>query len=134
MKSSPATALEMVEAKLAFELQIVVLDPPARLGGGDELLEGAVLRQRREPVMGRLDLALGPLDEQPLLCAGPITVRSAHPHAGEARAPGKGSAFPPRDLTKALRREALSQFQYRKRWVGRIPRESRGGPAATPRR
>ena len=32
----------MVEAKLAFELQVVLLDHPARLGCGDELLEGAV--------------------------------------------------------------------------------------------
>ena len=37
--------IDSTEAKLAFELQIVVLDRPAHLGGGDKLLEGAEERQ-----------------------------------------------------------------------------------------
>ena len=67
MKAAPSAPFEMPEADLLLELLIVALDAPAQLGEIDQAIEGDVVRQRREPVFGRLGLALRPLDQQPFL-------------------------------------------------------------------
>ena len=65
MEAAPSAPFEMPEPDLLLELLIVALDAPAQLGEIDQAVEGDVLRKRREPVFGRLVLALRPLDQQP---------------------------------------------------------------------
>ena len=67
VKAAPASPFIMAEADLLLELLIVALDPPAQLGKIDEAIEGDVVRKGGEPVLGRLALAFGPFDQEPLL-------------------------------------------------------------------
>jgi hypothetical protein len=62
VEAAPAAALEVAQAQLLLQLLEVTLDPPAQLGGRDQVFERGGLGQGREPVLGRLLLALGPLD------------------------------------------------------------------------
>src|SRR5437879_13464481 len=88
MEAAPATPFEMSEPDLLLEFLIVALDAPAQLGAVDQTMEGNVLRKRREPGLGRLLLALGPLDQQPFfraaLAAFELAPPGPHPHTGEA--------------------------------------------------
>ena len=85
MEAAPPTPFKMSEPELLLELLIVALDTPAQLGGVDQPAEGDVFRKGREPVFGRLILALGPLDQQPLFRSGlseiVIAMRDANAHA-----------------------------------------------------
>ena len=67
MKTSPPAAFVVAEAQFLLEIPVVALDAPAQLGGVDERFDWHIRRQGREPVFGRLGLALGPLDQQPFL-------------------------------------------------------------------
>src|ERR1700704_3325144 len=65
--------------------------------------------QGREPVLGRLLLALRPFDQQPLLWAivGPaVTMADAHAQARKARRQPVGGTFPPLDPAPSLVRQA----------------------------
>jgi hypothetical protein len=61
--------------------------------------------ERGQPVLHRLPMSFGPLDEQPLLaalllalvCTVVRTVRCVHPHTGKARAQGEVGALAPFD-------------------------------------
>src|SRR5258707_1143801 len=66
VKASPASSLVMAESEFLLEFLVVALDPPAQLGEIDEFVEWNVLRQRGEPVFGRLFLVFRPFDQQPL--------------------------------------------------------------------
>ncbi len=103
MEASPPAALEMVEPELVLELLIVALDAPAQLGGVDEIAQGCLGGQAREPVLRRLGLAFRPFDKEPLFWprrAAPIVAMGRpDPDGGEARgergiaplAPGDGA-------------------------------------------
>src|SRR5207244_6104962 len=80
MEAAPATTFEMSEPDLLLEFLIVALDAPAQLGEVDQTMEGNVLRKRREPVFGRLLLALGPLDQQPFFRADRKSTRLNSSH------------------------------------------------------
>jgi hypothetical protein len=67
MKAAPSASLELPQSNLLLELLIVALDAPAQFGDVDQAIEGDIVGKGREPVFGRLGLALGPLDQQPLL-------------------------------------------------------------------
>src|SRR6266511_2690709 len=67
MKAEPPAAFKVAQPDLLLEFLIVALDAPAQLGGVDQIAEWDVLRQGREPKFGRLIVARGPLDQQPLL-------------------------------------------------------------------
>src|SRR5712671_1299424 len=66
VKAAPASSLVMAESEFLLEVLVVALDPPAQLGEIDEFVEWNVLRQRGEPVFGRLFLVFRPFDQQPL--------------------------------------------------------------------
>lgn len=59
MEAAPTSAVIMAKADLLFEFLIISFDPPSQLGLVDEVGEFGIFRQGREPVLGRLDLALG---------------------------------------------------------------------------
>src|SRR5690349_21871206 len=104
MEAAPVAALEVAKAKLLLELLIVPLDPPARLGDPHEALERGAPREVGEPVLGRLGVAVGPLDQQPLLRPGfralCVAMRRAHPHGREARAQVAVRALAPGDADR----------------------------------
>src|SRR5665647_1036763 len=66
VEAAPSSPLEMPKPDLLLELLIVTVDPPAKLGEVDQTAECDVFGKCREPVFGRLVLALRPLDQQPL--------------------------------------------------------------------
>src|SRR5580704_6809951 len=63
--ASEGAPLEVVEAKLALHLFVGPLRTPALLDGADDVLLAHPARERGEDVLGRLRLALGPLDHEP---------------------------------------------------------------------
>src|SRR5512134_2544724 len=89
MESSPASSLVVSQSQLLLELLIVALDAPAQMCHTDQLVERGVLGQRRQPILGRLRFARGPLDEQPLLRpqARPPEVSPGMAHAHRSEAP-----------------------------------------------
>src|SRR6476661_7471468 len=102
VEAAPAAALVVPEPDFLLEILVVPLDPPAQLSQVDHLLEADLLRQGRQPVLRRLRLALGPLDQQPFLLARRtqpgVGVRGAHPASGKARAKLAVRALAPGDL------------------------------------
>src|SRR5918912_124911 len=109
VEAAPAPPLVVVEPQLLLELPVIPLDPPARLGGRDQLLEAGRLGQGGEPVPGRLLLRLRPLDQQPLLRvrlgAPVVAVRRAHPHGGEAPAQLAPAPLAPARRPPGVRRQ-----------------------------
>src|SRR5262245_63965499 len=89
VESAPPSTLVVIETDLLLQVLEVALDAPAQLGRVDEGCDRDTVRQRREPVLGGLRFALGPLDQQPLL--GPrlgtpiIPMRWSHPHGRKPR-------------------------------------------------
>ena len=67
MKASPASAFVVAQPQFLLEVLIVSLDAPAQLGHFDQLSDGGVCWQCGEPVLGRLRIAFGPLDQQPFV-------------------------------------------------------------------
>src|SRR5215813_12856493 len=65
VKTSPSSSFEVTEPDLLLELLVIALDAPAQLGVVDQPTEADVVWKRREPVLGRLLLALRPFDQQP---------------------------------------------------------------------
>lgn len=70
MEAAPTSALIMAKADLLFEFLIIPFDPPSQLGLVDEVGELGIFRQGREPTLGRLALAVRPLDQEPFLSVG----------------------------------------------------------------
>ena len=63
VEAAPCSALEMVEAELAFHLLVVPLDAPAELGEVHEPANRLLGGQVAEPVVRGLILLLVPLDQ-----------------------------------------------------------------------
>src|SRR4051812_4359733 len=57
VKATPTPPFEVVEAQFLLELLVVPLDPPAHLGGADQVDQGGRRRQGRQPVLARLLLS-----------------------------------------------------------------------------
>ena len=89
----------VTEPDLVFELLIVALDAPAQLGDVDEIVESEIVSwQRREPVLGRRDLALSAIRSAAILpveVSAPIIVAMRGPHAHRGK-PGAHRALRPR--------------------------------------
>src|SRR4030088_983661 len=98
MKATPAASFIVPEPDFLLELLIIALDAPAQLGGIDQIAECDAARQSREPILGRLLLALGPLDQQPFFgrFAGPFMARcNVNSHTRKPRGQPFIAAFPP---------------------------------------
>src|SRR6202040_323581 len=100
MEATPSAPFIVTKPDLLLEFLIIALDTPAQLGKVDEAAEADVCRQRREPVFGRLGLAMGPLDQQPLLqqqFRDQLIMPDTDAHACKARSQPIGRTFPPPD-------------------------------------
>src|SRR6266536_776561 len=82
-----ASSFEVVEAELALQILVDTLGAPSLHDEPDELSLGDGLGQRREEVVGRLLLAVAPLDEEPLGLA--LRIDSGRRHSPESEAGGK---------------------------------------------
>src|SRR5208283_545047 len=102
MESPPASPLEMSQAEFALQFLVVAFDAPAQLDDVDENRERHVLGQGREPVFGRLRLALWPFDDEPFHAMRPnvfmVARRRPDPRGGEARRQRLVGAFAPLDF------------------------------------
>ena len=69
VEAAPPAPFIITEAEFLLELLVIALDPPAQLWQVDQPIEGDILGQGGEPILGRLGFAFRPLDQQPLLGA-----------------------------------------------------------------
>src|SRR4051812_20280418 len=133
MEAAPVAALVVAKTKLLFELLVVPLDPPARLGHLNEALERGAPREVGEPVLGWLGISLRPLDQHPLFGPGfgalGVTMRRAHPHGGETRGELPPGSLPSGERAPVLRRQAERQRLERHRLVLRIAPQLGRAPA-----
>lgn len=138
VEAAPSASLEVSEPDLLLELLIVAFDPPAQLGEFDQAAEGDVVGYGREPVLGRLRLTFGPLDQQPLFVSAGgeivIAMAGANPNPGEAGGQPVGRALAPPDRPPCLRRQTEREVLRRDGLVVGRPFDELGRtPAARPR-
>src|SRR6267143_1272559 len=98
VEAAPAASLVVTKPDFLLEFLIVALNAPAQLDKIDEPREADVLRQRREPVPGRLGFPFGPLDQQPFrmqLLRDQLVMSDTNAYTREARGQPVGGAFPP---------------------------------------
>src|SRR6266849_5548613 len=117
MEAAPSAALEMSEPHLLLEFLIVALDAPAQLGKVHQAMEGDAFGKGREPVFGRLLLAFGPLDQQPLFRSA-LAAQREHAHEQSARTG-------PRRCLGAIRSCAKRAWANRTRVPGPRPVDAR---------
>src|SRR3954462_5861766 len=100
MKAAPAPPLKVAQTDLLLEFLIIPLDAPARFRQVNKVPQDGVLRQGREPVLGRPLLALRPFNQAPFLSAqrsAPIIpMGGPNPHSRKARSQRGLGAFAPR--------------------------------------
>src|SRR5712691_5068393 len=118
VEAAPAASFEVSEPDLLLEFLIIALDAPAQLGGINQIAQWDVFRQGREPILGRLLLALGPLDQQPLFgwFAGPLVARcNVNTHPCKPRGQPFIGAFPPFDRAPRFRTQSEGEVLDRGR-------------------
>src|SRR3954462_11008882 len=67
VEAAPGAALVVPEPDFLLEILVIPLDAPAQLSQVDQIGEAGLLGPSRQPVLRRLRLALGPLDQPPFL-------------------------------------------------------------------
>src|SRR3954471_7613480 len=77
VEAAPAAALEVAQADLLLQLAIPTLDPPAVLGGADQLGQRGAGGPGQQPLAGRIARAGRPLDQQHLLFGRAVRGASA---------------------------------------------------------
>ena len=114
VEAPPASPLVVTEPDLLLEVLVVPLDAPAQLGLLDKVGKRRVIRQGREPVFGRLLLAVRPLNEQPLLGARlmpeMIAMSRPDPDSREPRREWRVCALSPGDDLPSLVGQRLGQI------------------------
>jgi len=118
---APASFI-MPEPDLLLALLIIALDAPAQLGGVDQISECDAVRQGGKPALGRLLLALRPLDQQPFLgrFAGSLMARcNVNKQPRKPRGQPFIAAFPPFDGAPSGVRQSEGEVLDRDR-IGRV--------------
>src|SRR6516164_10500921 len=114
LEAPPPPALEMIQPEFVLEFLVVALDAPPQLREADEVSDRDRLRQRRQPVLRRLGVALGPLDQQPLFGPGRgalfVAMRRPDAEPCEPRAHRPPGAFAPRHNPPGGRRQFGGQL------------------------
>src|SRR5688572_121815 len=135
MEAAPTPPLKVVEAQFLLELLVVPFDPPAHLGGADQVNQGGRRRQGRQPILARLLLSFRPLDQQPFLgvrlSTPVVAVRRPHPHGSKAPLQLAASAFPPAHRLPSARRQSQGEILGGDRLVLGIPAPQLGWPSRT---
>src|SRR5260370_7105207 len=106
MPSAPTAAFIVIKSEFLFELLIVLLDFPARLGHLYQATKTVSGRQITQEGVGRLRDLFRPLHQQPdlfpWLTAFMKSVRNLHPARPEARLQPTLAAFSPANFLPAL--------------------------------
>src|SRR4051794_28750120 len=145
VEAAPAASLVVSKAQFLFQLLVIALDPPAPpgfdpgVGQVDQAIEGHVWRDGSQPIFGRLGIARGPFDQQPLLAArrgAPlVTMRRPPPNPGKARGQRSRGSLAPGNRLPACRGQAERKRLYANRTVlGVAAPALRWAAAARPRR
>src|SRR5580700_3582403 len=100
MPAAEGAALEVIQAKLAFEIFIDALGTPSFLGDPNELVAAWRLAHARERVVRRRLLVLRPLDEEPMLTT--VGVARIHLDHRESRDQSAAASLPPGRRTKGF--------------------------------
>src|SRR5258708_3193027 len=113
VEAAPPAPFIITKAEFLFELLVIALDPPSQLCQINQAVEGGILGQGGEPILGGFCFVLWPLDQQPLFSAQlahqVITMRRPHPPPGKARRQPIRGSLPPRDRFPRLFRQAESK-------------------------
>src|SRR6266481_1074572 len=127
MKPSPVPSFKVTQSKFLLQFLVVALDAPTQLRRTHQLAHAARRREVGEPVLGRLLLCLGPLDQQPLfvarLAALVVPMCDADAQGGEAGMHRAASSFAPTHAAQVARTQTQGQFFDRKRLMSLIPPE-----------
>src|SRR3954464_6470741 len=54
MEAPPTPPLEVADANFLLEFSVILFDPPAAFGRGDDVVEGRVARQGDQPIANRI--------------------------------------------------------------------------------
>ncbi|CAO3416048.1 hypothetical protein [Azospirillum endophyticum] len=123
VESAPAPALIMAEAEFLLEFEVIAFDARPQLGGLHQGVEPGRLRQRRQPLLGRLLFVLGPFDQQPPLPAALrpllVAVRGVNANGGKTGGKRRDRSFTPCHGAPRLRRQPFGQSLYRDRLMPR---------------
>src|SRR5258708_913498 len=134
VEAPPTAPFVISKAEFLLEFLVVALDPPAQFRQIDEAVEGDVFGHSGEPIFDRFGLALGPLDQQPLLGARrgapSVAMRRACPHAGKARGQPIRASLAPGDIVPGLGRQLVGERLDADRVVLAIAPQQPGRPSA----
>src|SRR3954471_1803896 len=125
MEAPPPPPLEVAEANFLLEVSVILFDPPAAFGRGDDGVEGRVARAGAQPIANRIHGPDRPLEQQRLFALGPVAT-DAHPDRGEASAQLRSAALPPRDPPPRRAGHACGQGPPRQRRA--LPPPQTGAP------
>src|SRR4051812_31318570 len=116
MEAPPTPPLEVAEANFLLEFSVILFDPPAAFGRGDDVVEGRMARQGDQPIANRIRGPDRPLEQQRLFALSPVSP-AAPPDRGEASAQPRSAASPPRDPPPRRAGHACGQRPHRQRRV-----------------
>src|SRR6266853_5916239 len=121
VEAAPPAPFIITKAEFLFELLVIALDPPSQLCQINQAVEGGILGQGGEPILGGFCFVIWPLDQQPLFSAQlahqVITMRRPHPPPGKARRQPIRGSLAPGDRLPRLLRQAESKCLDRDRLV-----------------
>src|SRR5262245_127225 len=113
MKAAPATDF-VTSQSYVFELSVIFLNRPTPFCGINKPRQGRFLRQRQEPVTGRVALIHGPFNQQPFLCARSLSlvikISWSHAHGVEVRAHLSARSFAPSNRAKRVASNLVGQL------------------------
>src|SRR3982751_2298049 len=138
MEAAPAASLVVPAAELLFQLLVIALDEPEKLGESDQAIDRGGRREGGQPVFGGLGIALRPFDQQPFLVPrlGPplVTMGGPHPNPGEARDQRARTSLAPGNRLPAFRRQAeRKRLDANRTVLGVVAHQLRATAATRPR-
>ena len=117
MKSPPTSAFIMIQTKRSFQLLVVPLNPPSKLGKSDQLLRRSVRRHRGQPKFSRFGFAFWPFGNQPFEIPRfvPVLIPMSRSNSQKEK-PGShlsAGSFSPANVLPQVLRCVLCQVQNR---------------------
>lgn len=112
MKSAPSSALIVTQSEFLLEVLVIALNAPTHMRLGHQVIEGDVLRQRRQVVLEGIGVFGRPFDQQPLLRAqarlAGVTPGMTHPYGGKASTERLVGSLAPANGVKSVGRQPIS--------------------------
>ena len=100
MEATPTPPLKVVEAQFLLELLVVPFDPPAHLGGADQVDQGGRRRQvDSQYLLGSFFPSGHSISSHSSACGSARGSRGRRPHPTAAKRPSSSPLLPSRQLT-----------------------------------